>query len=164
MFCGGVYHSQFKILEEGIRKTDGGIPPAPSPSQALFATVWKDWALALTKQKVAGTMKLLRNNPLVPEWRNWQTRQVQDLVLAREWRFESSFGHQYPSSKLTPKTPAKCPCNSCRGAVADTAGSPPFRIGLHGRIIGRENNSYGRRSHSPLCTGLEPSAGIYMDK
>ena len=30
---------------------------------------------------------------LVPEWRNWQTRQVQDLVLAREWRFESSFGH-----------------------------------------------------------------------
>ena len=30
----------------------------------------------------------------VPEWRNWQTRQVQDLVLAREWRFESSFGHQ----------------------------------------------------------------------
>ena len=54
-------------------------------------------APALTKQKVAGTMKLLRNNPLVPEWRNWQTRQVQDLVLAREWRFESSFGHQYPS-------------------------------------------------------------------
>jgi ribosomal protein L39E len=52
-------------------------------------------APALTKQKVAGTMKLLRNNPLVPEWRNWQTRQVQDLVLAREWRFESSFGHQY---------------------------------------------------------------------
>jgi hypothetical protein len=32
----------------------------------------------------------------VPEWRNWQTRQVQDLVLAREWRFESSFGHHYP--------------------------------------------------------------------
>jgi hypothetical protein len=32
--------------------------------------------------------------PVVPEWRNWQTRQLQELVLAREWRFESSFGHQ----------------------------------------------------------------------
>ena len=30
----------------------------------------------------------------MPEWRNWQTRQLQELVLAREWRFESSFGHQ----------------------------------------------------------------------
>ena len=48
-------------------------------------------------------MKLLHNNPLVPEWRNWQTRQVQDLVLAREWRFESSFGHQHASWKLSRK-------------------------------------------------------------
>jgi hypothetical protein len=31
---------------------------------------------------------------VVPEWRNWQTRCVQVAVLAREWRFESSFGHQ----------------------------------------------------------------------
>jgi hypothetical protein len=38
--------------------------------------------------------------PVVPEWRNWQTRQVQDLVLAREWRFESSFGHQNQSEFL----------------------------------------------------------------
>jgi hypothetical protein len=57
-------------------------------------------------------MKLHRNTALVPEWRNWQTRQVQDLVLAREWRFESSFGHQYPSWILKQKTPAKSPHNS----------------------------------------------------
>ena len=31
----------------------------------------------------------------VPEWRNWQTHCVQVAVLAREWRFESSFGHQF---------------------------------------------------------------------
>jgi hypothetical protein len=48
-------------------------------------------------------MKLLRFAAFVPEWRNWQTRQVQDLVLAREWRFESSFGHQYPSLNLKQK-------------------------------------------------------------
>ena len=41
---------------------------------------------------------------VVPEWRNWQTRQVQDLVLAREWRFESSFGH-HQFSGLAPGTP-----------------------------------------------------------
>src|SRR4030088_2391369 len=67
-------------------------------SQPLFGLVCNylegPAAPALTKQNVAGTMKLLRNTALVPEWRNWQTRQVQDLVLAREWRFESSFGHQ----------------------------------------------------------------------
>jgi hypothetical protein len=30
----------------------------------------------------------------LPEWRNWQTRYVQVVVLAREWGFESLFGHQ----------------------------------------------------------------------
>ncbi len=47
-------------------------------SQPLSGSVYNSLeglgALALTKQKVAGTMKLLRNNPLVPKWRNWQTR------------------------------------------------------------------------------------------
>jgi hypothetical protein len=43
--------------------------------------------------------------PVVPEWRNWQTRQLQELVLAREWRFESSFGHQnHP--RLLPFSPS----------------------------------------------------------
>ena len=41
----------------------------------------------------------------VPEWRNWQTRQVQDLVLAREWRFESSFGHHTNQSKSSLPNP-----------------------------------------------------------
>jgi hypothetical protein len=45
------------------------------------------------KQREQGRIKT------VPEWRNWQTRQVQDLVLAREWRFESSFGHHTNQSK-----------------------------------------------------------------
>ncbi len=27
-------------------------------------------------------------------WRNWQTRMVQVHVLAREWRFKSSYPHQ----------------------------------------------------------------------
>src|ERR1039458_6132684 len=27
-------------------------------------------------------------------WRNWQTREVQDLVAARSWRFKSSHPHQ----------------------------------------------------------------------
>ena len=27
-------------------------------------------------------------------WRNWQTRQLQELVPVREWRFESSRPHQ----------------------------------------------------------------------
>src|SRR5260221_965244 len=95
--------------------------PAPSPSPALFATVGRGRALALTKQKVAGKMNLLRKTALVPEWRNWQTRQVQDLVLAREWRFESSFGHHHPwssplaatensgPSKGTTFSPLTCP-------------------------------------------------------
>ena len=30
----------------------------------------------------------------LPKWRNWQTRQVQDLVGATPWRFESSLPHQ----------------------------------------------------------------------
>ena len=63
-------------------------------------------------------MKLLRFAAFVPEWRNWQTRQVQDLVLAREWRFESSFGHQYPSLNLTQKTPANKSGNSSFRPVA----------------------------------------------
>src|SRR5689334_19341741 len=28
-----------------------------------------------------------------PKWRNWQTRQLQELVPVREWRFESSLRH-----------------------------------------------------------------------
>jgi hypothetical protein len=63
----------------------------------------------LTKQKVAGKMNLLLNTALVPEWRNWQTRQVQDLVLAREWRFESSFGHHYPRSSPLAATASSAP-------------------------------------------------------
>src|SRR5712691_282280 len=49
---------------------------------------------SLTKPDAAGTIKMPRFAALVPEWRNWQTRQLQELVLAREWRFESSLGHQ----------------------------------------------------------------------
>ena len=30
----------------------------------------------------------------VRKWRNWQTRKPQELVPAREWRFESSLPHQ----------------------------------------------------------------------
>ena len=29
----------------------------------------------------------------LPRWRNWQTRQLEGLVAARSWRFESSSGH-----------------------------------------------------------------------
>jgi hypothetical protein len=29
-----------------------------------------------------------------PGWRNWQTRQTQNLVLAREWEFDPPSGHQ----------------------------------------------------------------------
>src|SRR5258707_487267 len=95
--------------------------PGSRPSPAPFATVRRDWALALTKQKVAGKMNLLRKTALVPEWRNWQTRQVQDLVLAREWRVESSFWHHHPwssplaatansaPSKATTFSPLLCP-------------------------------------------------------
>ncbi len=28
-----------------------------------------------------------------PKWRNWQTRQLQELVPVREWRFKSSLRH-----------------------------------------------------------------------
>lgn len=28
-----------------------------------------------------------------PGWRNWQTRQTQNLVLAREWEFDPPSGH-----------------------------------------------------------------------
>ncbi len=31
---------------------------------------------------------------LRPGWRNWQTRQTQNLVLAREWEFDPPSGHQ----------------------------------------------------------------------
>jgi hypothetical protein len=58
--------------------------------------LWRISALAgirCGKQREQGRIKT------VPEWRNWQTRQVQDLVLAREWRFESSFGHHTNQSK-----------------------------------------------------------------
>ncbi len=30
---------------------------------------------------------------LRPGWRNWQTRQTQNLVLAREWEFDPPSGH-----------------------------------------------------------------------
>jgi hypothetical protein len=36
----------------------------------------------------------------VPRWRNWQTRYVQVVVVARPWRFESSPGHHPCSSGL----------------------------------------------------------------
>lgn len=35
----------------------------------------------------------LVSRPL-PGWRNWQTRQTQNLVLAREWEFDPPSGHQ----------------------------------------------------------------------
>jgi hypothetical protein len=92
-----------------IRKTDGGATTFAAPIRPFSQHFGGAFGPALTKQKAAGTMKLHRNTALVPEWRNWQTRQVQDLVLAREWRFESSFGHQYPSWILKQKTPAKNP-------------------------------------------------------
>lgn len=31
---------------------------------------------------------------ILPGWRNWQTRYVQDVVIARSWRFKSSPRHQ----------------------------------------------------------------------
>ena len=31
----------------------------------------------------------------VPLWRNWQTRQTQNLFPATEWEFESPWGHHY---------------------------------------------------------------------
>jgi hypothetical protein len=33
------------------------------------------------------------------EWRNWQTRYVQVVVIARSWRFKSSLAHQYFHAK-----------------------------------------------------------------
>ena len=35
-----------------------------------------------------------------PKWRNWQTRQLQELVLARVWRFESSLRHSHQGKGL----------------------------------------------------------------
>src|SRR6266436_7802633 len=47
---------------------------------------------APTRDSLLKEIRPCRMKP-VPEWRNWQTRCVQVAVLAREWRFESSFGH-----------------------------------------------------------------------
>ncbi len=30
-----------------------------------------------------------------PGWRNWQTRETQNLVIARSWGFDSLSGHIY---------------------------------------------------------------------
>lgn len=32
----------------------------------------------------------------MPGWRNWQTRQTQNLVLARESEFDPRSGHHFP--------------------------------------------------------------------
>src|SRR6185312_1837145 len=40
-----------------------------------------------------------------PKWRNWQTRVVQVHVLAREWRFESSFRHQISEVRTKGRAP-----------------------------------------------------------
>ena len=39
---------------------------------------------------------------VAPGWRNWQTRQTQNLVLAREWEFDPPSGHhrQRPKSSF----------------------------------------------------------------
>ena len=34
----------------------------------------------------------------VPLWRNWQTRQTQNLFPATEWEFESPWGHHLPNT------------------------------------------------------------------
>jgi hypothetical protein len=60
----------------------------------------------------------------VPEWRNWQTRQVQDLVLAREWRFESSFGHHANQSKGSPNPPASLICSASSSFLPSFIWSP----------------------------------------
>src|ERR1700687_2668418 len=59
-----------------------------------------DKACPAGQNKFASQCWLARVGPAqhtaqVPEWRNWQTSPIQVLVLASEWRLESSLGHQF---------------------------------------------------------------------
>jgi hypothetical protein len=68
-------------------------PPSP-PTEAprtFISTRCSERMRSLAQSDLARSM--LQSLSL-PEWRNWQTRYVQVVVLAREWGFESLFGHQ----------------------------------------------------------------------
>src|SRR5438445_6948525 len=58
--------------------------------------------IAVTWEKIDGSARLMRASTAKPKWRNWQTRQLQELVPAREWRFESSLRH-YAAQGLASK-------------------------------------------------------------
>jgi hypothetical protein len=71
----------------------GGLRPL------LFVTLFdsRDTACKMSVRATAGRAAC---SPVVPKWRNWQTRVVQVHVLARVWGFESLLRHQKNFAKL----------------------------------------------------------------
>ncbi len=74
----------------------------------------------------------------MPKWRNWQTRYFV-LVLAREWRFESSLGHH--TNKKSYAVAAHISCSS------------PFWLVLVLMPVGASvsHSTASRRWASPRC-------------
>src|SRR5277367_6043862 len=66
--------------------------------------------------------------PKVPRWRNWQTRYVQVVVVARPWRFESSPGHHpLPNHVIPTRLSARNPSQPLIQAPKKNLASPPRR-------------------------------------
>jgi hypothetical protein len=97
----------------------------------------------------------------LPKWRNWQTRQVQDLVSFGTWRFESSLRHSKQGKDLRQEV-GPCPVafpqhfgenlgkrfgSHCGGVAALRA-----RVGKRRRHRWRRSNSAIRPTASSSCS------------
>jgi hypothetical protein len=67
------------------RRVVPSVRRTPHPSRILSAALYTG---SFPGRPSAGSVR---------KWRNWQTRKPQELVPAREWRFESSLPHQNSS-------------------------------------------------------------------
>ena len=110
----------------------------------------------------------------VPKWRNWQTRMVQVHVLARVWRFESSFRHQLfgkrdasasrllfaASLALAGRTAGAGRCSNLKTAMSAASADPTHLD----RIVARTRLDLSVRMAATDRTDLERAAANHQPR
>src|SRR5579885_410445 len=90
----------------------------------------------------------------LPGWRNWQTRQTQNLVLAREWEFDPPSGHQDGSGR----GPAGRPATGGSGGRPGPPQDPWISLDIIGGVV--YSPAYSRYDHVVLGSADRVSFSI----
>ena len=89
------------------------------PKSSIEPTTYRPWE---QRPRLSNTPEMLQSLPHAPGWRNWQTRETQNLVPSGECGFDSLSGHfnficHLPRRKSLVVAPAKAGAQTANGRL-----------------------------------------------